>query len=205
MFQQGAEGRDGPQVPLHHVDEDGERSHQTGEDAITSSDVNGTWGERDVGGPVDLRHAMLEYEEMRKELTNLSRTKSRKSVKSTTRQGSSNLHRQISRGSHATVPMKPEHDVEAAMEEEKVETPEQDSSSSEDGEFELGDFLKDGHFEKRKDGESAKKVGVVYKNLSVLGVGATTTFVKTLPSAVIGVSHSIPPPSFISQLQSSIN
>jgi ATP-binding cassette subfamily G (WHITE) protein 2 (SNQ2) len=51
----------------------------------------------------------------------------------------------------------------------------------------LGDFLKDGHFEKRREGRSAKKVGVVYKNLTVEGVGATEVFVKTLPGAILGV------------------
>ncbi|KAK6586232.1 hypothetical protein PZA11_001289 [Diplocarpon coronariae] len=52
--------------------------------------------------------------------------------------------------------------------------------------FELGEFLTDGHFEKRQEGRSAKKVGMVYTNLTVQGVGATATFFKTLPSAVVG-------------------
>lgn len=46
--------------------------------------------------------------------------------------------------------------------------------------------MREGHFEKRKDGRSAKKVGVVFKNLTVKGVGASATFVKTLPQAVLG-------------------
>ena len=53
-------------------------------------------------------------------------------------------------------------------------------------EFSLDGFMREGHFEKRKDGRSAKKVGVVYRNLTVKGVGSTATFVRTLPDAVIG-------------------
>ena len=53
--------------------------------------------------------------------------------------------------------------------------------------LDIGAFLKDGHFEKRTEaGESPKKVGVMYKNLTVKGVGAQATFSKTLPEAVIG-------------------
>jgi ATP-binding cassette subfamily G (WHITE) protein 2 (SNQ2) len=48
----------------------------------------------------------------------------------------------------------------------------------------VGVFLKDGHFEKRTEaGESAKKVGVVYKNLTVKGVGVSVAFVRTVPHA----------------------
>lgn len=189
MFQQGPEGSEGAQVPLHHTDDNGERPHQPEETNPSGDDVNGTWGERDVGGPVNLRHAMQDYEEMRKELSNLSRTRSRKSAKSQARQASI-LNRQISRASQGAA-AKPEQDLEAQEHaKEEVETPMRDSGSSEEEEFELGGFLKNGHFEKRKDGESAKKVGVVYKNLTVQGVGATTTFVKTLPNSIIGVSGS---------------
>lgn len=46
--------------------------------------------------------------------------------------------------------------------------------------------MREGHFEKRKNGKSAKKVGVVYKHLTVKGVGSTATFVKTLPQAIMG-------------------
>lgn len=56
----------------------------------------------------------------------------------------------------------------------------------EEGDFELSEFMKEGHFEKRTEGRSAKKVGVVYKNLTVKGVGSTATFVKTLPDAILG-------------------
>jgi ATP-binding cassette subfamily G (WHITE) protein 2 (SNQ2) len=46
--------------------------------------------------------------------------------------------------------------------------------------------MKEGHFEKRKNGQSAKKVGVIWKNLTVQGAGSTSTFVRTLPDAILG-------------------
>lgn len=53
--------------------------------------------------------------------------------------------------------------------------------------FELGGFIKEGHFEKRtEEGQSAKKVGVVFKNLTVKGSGSSATTAKTLPDAVLG-------------------
>ena len=53
--------------------------------------------------------------------------------------------------------------------------------------FEVGGFLREGHFEKRTEkGDSAKKVGVIFKNLTVKGMGSTTTSTKTLPDAILG-------------------
>ena len=69
-------------------------------------------------------------------------------------------------------------DVEAGPREE-VEEPEED-------EFELGQFMKEGHFEKRTESGSAKKVGVIYKDLTVKGVAANASFVRTLPDAILG-------------------
>lgn len=187
MFTQVSEGREGTRVPLHNVDENGERPHQPEEASSSGSDANndGTWGERDIGGPVNFRNAMIEYEDLRRELTQLSKTRSAKTDKSHPNR-QSGLRRTITgastasrRSSTTNTATEPGPDLEAQGEEKPEE----------EEEFELGDFLKDGHFEKRKEGESAKKVGVVYKNLTVQGVGATTTFVKTLPSAIIGVRN----------------
>ncbi len=47
-------------------------------------------------------------------------------------------------------------------------------------------FMREGHFGQRINGASAKKVGVIYKNLTVKAVGAGALFVRTLPDAVIG-------------------
>lgn len=65
---------------------------------------------------------------------------------------------------------------------EEVEEPQQE----EEDEFELGQFMKEGHFEKRTEAGSAKKVGVIYKDLTVKGVAAGATYVRTLPDAILG-------------------
>jgi ATP-binding cassette, subfamily G (WHITE), member 2, SNQ2 len=185
MFTENAEGPDGSRVPLHNIDNNGERPHEPEEASASGSSVDndGAWGERDCGGPVNLRSAMVEYEEMRRELTILSKSRTSKSIKSNGDRGSRlrRISTVGSRRSRATSNARnePEPDLEAQDEEK----PEEDD----EGDFELDEFLKDGHFEKRQAGKSAKKVGVVYKGLTVRGVGATTTFVKTLPSAIIGV------------------
>lgn len=60
-------------------------------------------------------------------------------------------------------------------------------AAEQEEDFELSSFMKEGYFEKRTEaGESAKKVGVVYKNLTVKGVGSKATFVRTLPDAILG-------------------
>jgi ATP-binding cassette subfamily G (WHITE) protein 2 (SNQ2) len=137
------------------------------------------WGERDAGGPVDLRVAMQEFEDMRRELSTISRTKSRRS-QSLGRRQSSALQRvwtRESRKSRTTTGA----DIEAQESDEEHEAREGED------EFVLDAFLKDGHLEKRTDdGKSAKKVGVVFRDLTVYGSGATATFAKTLPSAILG-------------------
>lgn len=72
--------------------------------------------------------------------------------------------------------------------EEEVEEPEEadEDEEEQDEEFQLDQFMRDGHFEKRIEDRSAKKVGVIWKNLTVKGVGTTATTVKTLPDAVFG-------------------
>ncbi|TVY50118.1 ABC transporter G family member [Lachnellula occidentalis] len=185
MFKEGAEGREGTRVPLHNTDNHGERSQILEEANSSDQNVNndGTWGERDVGAPVNLHNAMLDYEDMRKELSSLSKTRTGKSGKSgkSDRKRSFGLKRRFTNRSHQTNAQPgPERDVE-----DEAQKSEDDDDDEED-DFELEDFLKDGHFEKRQEGRSAKKVGLIYKNLTVQGVGATSTFVKTLPSAIIG-------------------
>jgi ABC-type multidrug transport system ATPase subunit len=66
---------------------------------------------------------------------------------------------------------------------------EQDSLDSAiyEADFELGQFLREGHLERRTTaGDAAKKIGVVFKNLTVKGLESSTSFVKTLPDAIIG-------------------
>ncbi|OQD78445.1 hypothetical protein PENDEC_c001G03921 [Penicillium decumbens] len=134
----------------------------TSSSAATSHDsVEGRWGEREAGDPVSRRDAMLELEEMRRELTRTrSATKSARRLKSRTSR----------------------KDEEKALDEEETD----DEETGQTG-FDLGEFLIGGHLERRTTtGEPAKKVGVVFKNLTVQGVEAGASFVRTLPHAVIG-------------------
>lgn len=142
-----------------------------GESGSSSDEAReGTWGEHDVMVPNEER-AMHDFDILRRELTGLSRTRSKAS--------------QATRGTKrpASRPRRPStagDDVES-----RAEDPEKGENEVEE-DFELEEFMREGHFEKRKDGRSAKKVGVVFKNLTVKGVGASATFVKTLPQAVLG-------------------
>ena len=152
-----------------------------------SSNAEGTWGERDVGGPVSHRVAMEDYEAMRRELSHLTQTRSKSSVRS----DGGGLMRSITsrsrrgrRPSHQRTQSSGEMSAFAA---EDVEAGDAQGVAEKEEEFELGPFLKEGHFEKHTDkGGSAKKVGVVFKNLTVKGVGSMTNYTKTLPDAILG-------------------
>ena len=127
---------------------------------------------------------MEEYEEMRRELTKLSLSRS-KSAAGKSVSGLSNLQKEISRKTDTSrrraSSMRPEGADGLVVDEEA----QIGQGGQED--FELGPFLKEGHFDKRNEGgESAKKIGVVFKNVTVKGVGSTATHVKTLPAAVLG-------------------
>ena len=132
---------------------------------------------------------MDDYEVMRRELTHLSQTRSRsqgrtakdglfrtvtsKSVKSDTR----TTHRARTASPANATPFDGK-DLEAG---------DAGAAAEKEEEFELGPFIKEGHFEKRTEaGNSAKKVGVVFKNLTVKGIGSTTNYVQTLPNAILG-------------------
>lgn len=136
------------------------------------SSRSGTWGERDVGG-FNEEEAMQNYEALRKNLTQLEKTRSRESQAPSRR--SKQLSRAPTRQSASRGQAESEPgDIEAGPKEEA------------DEEFELDRFMREGHFEKREEGDSAKKVGVIYKNLTVKGVGSAASFVRTLPDAIIG-------------------
>jgi ATP-binding cassette, subfamily G (WHITE), member 2, SNQ2 len=111
------------------------------------------------------------------------------------------LERQETRDERDRVPI---HNIQQHEEQEEYEdSPESDSTriaspkngpnvresgtwEGETGDFALSDFMREGHFEKRVDGHSAKRIGVIYKHLTVKGIGTTATFVKTLPDAIVG-------------------
>ena len=144
---------------------------------------DGTWGERDIGGPVYRDDAMADFEEMRKELSRLSmqRTRSRASTTNRERLG---LDRTLTSRRARTQRTHTASAISATTDED-IEA--RDGVVEEDTDFDVGAFLKDGHFEKRTEaGESAKKVGIVFKNLTVKGVGASHAFAKTVPQAVAG-------------------
>ncbi|KAL5392982.1 hypothetical protein PMIN06_006396 [Paraphaeosphaeria minitans] len=138
--------------------------------------VGGTWGERDAGD-LDTRHAAEEFAVLRERLTNMSRTQSRASERP------DGLAKTMSRRSGRSGAQR-RHSMAAT--ESNADGEYEDAAAEKEEDFELGAFMKEGHFEKRKNGQSAKKVGVIWKNLTVQGVGSTSTFVRTLPDAIIG-------------------
>lgn len=179
---------------LHNVAAPGQLSQdssavQTPLDSVAPSrseshERDGTWGEHDVGGPVNREEAMAEFEGIRKEITMLSleRTASRESAVDRARNLLSRGRSRPSVTRTRTITARADSvGTEASL--DKDFGPE----AKEEDELDLGSFLRDGHFEKRTEaGESAKKVGVMYKGLTVRGVGASASFTKTLPEAILG-------------------
>jgi len=150
-------------------------------DRTSSEEGGGTWGERDAGGPISRHEAMMGFEEMRRELTNMSlqKTKSR----DTQGRARTGLLRSRTGASLALKPKSTRRRSDATGTTDAELGPEPVNEDD----FQLGDFLKDGHFEKRtSEGQSTKSLGVVYKHLTVKGVGASVAFTKTLPEAVVG-------------------
>ena len=122
---------------------------------------DGRWGEAEIGKPVSRSGAKEDLEDMRRELTRLSLHRTRSTTK-TTKSGRRKSYR----------------------DEEKAEEAE---AEAEEADFDLGEFLIGGHLERRTTaGEPAKKVGVVFKNLTVQGIETGASFVRTLPHAVVG-------------------
>lgn len=177
------------------------RSHPT-EEVEESDDFSkrpsGTWGEADVGG-FDHQEAAAQFEELRRNLTQLSKTRTKDSSGLTLRRTRSGRSGSLARvptrqtlerpetgrttsSIAKTSPQSPgtEEDVDLEAGEKK------EDEEEEEEDLELDQFLREGHFEKRSDGASAKKVGVIFKNLTVKGTGSTATFVRTLPDAILG-------------------
>ena len=127
---------------------------------------------------------MEDYEELQNELLHLAKTTSRRSERSesrrpsikdrvltkTTTRKSNRLRRGVSKAQTEDT------DVEAGSE-----------TAAEGEDFDMDDFLRNGRFEPRKaDGGATKRVGVVFKDLTVVGMGSQSRTVKTLPDAIIG-------------------
>uniref|UniRef100_A0A8H7N2E3 ABC multidrug transporter atrF n=1 Tax=Bionectria ochroleuca TaxID=29856 RepID=A0A8H7N2E3_BIOOC len=177
---QSATARDSvPPVHPHHreaiqsqqLDDEEKRIGGTGSEDGAGE---GTWGEQDVN-KLNEHDAIEAYEALGRDLADLHHTRT---VDSQASKGRGILGR-IGSGV-AAVRTK----SQAAAEHEKDDGSE---STERDDEFDLEGFMREGHFEKRTEAAgSLKKVGVVYENLTVKGVGSTSTFVRTVPDAVIG-------------------
>ena len=138
----------------------------------------GMWGEAGTGQPVSERVAMEDYEEMQRELLVLTKTRSRKSERSLSRP---NLRDRVltKKSTNRSARL-------AKTKTEDLEDGDAGSETSGEGDFKLGDFLREGKFEKRlADGEASKRVGVTWKNLTVTGMASGAMKVKTLPKAIM--------------------
>ncbi len=151
----------------------------------SETDLDGTWGERDVGGPVNHKVAMEDYEAMRRNLSHLSQTPSR----ATHRTNTGDLLRTITGGSSKSKPKPTRTKSSRATtdDDDDLEGGDPEKPSQQPEDFDLGPFIKEGHFEKRTEqGDSAKKVGVVFKHLTVKGVASSAGSAKNLIDAIIG-------------------
>ncbi|KAI0001405.1 ABC-2 type transporter-domain-containing protein [Xylariaceae sp. FL0662B] len=168
--------RESPQLDTErlHTAEDEPSGHKDSSETTKSDRIRGDdghWGERDVGG-VHEQDAMEELDILRRQLTELHKAKTRDTQASRRRSEAaedlSRRHTRQTAGGHT------DSGVVGV------------DGDKEEGDFELGTFMRDGHFERRAESGSAKRVGVIYKNLTVKGVGSTTSFVRTVPDAIIG-------------------
>lgn len=131
---------------------------------------------------------MEEYKAMRHELSHLNHTRSKSSAKS---DGGGLMRTFTTKSRRAERPSQQRTQSSGVMsaydDGEDLEAGDAQAVAEKEEEFELGPFLKEGHFEKHTDtGASAKKVGVVFKHLTVKGAGTTANYTKTLPDAILG-------------------
>jgi len=136
---------------------------------------------------VSHREAMEDFEAMRRELTQLSQVRSKTSAKTERgrfgRSTTSRSKRSATRKARRT----PSAMTASEANDDDLEAGDAEAMAEKEVGFELGGFIKEGHFEKRnQDGGSAKKVGVVFKHLTVRGAGSTANYVRTLPNAILG-------------------
>ncbi|KAK5134541.1 hypothetical protein LTR08_006326 [Meristemomyces frigidus] len=159
------------QYPTEEAEEDSGRSER---------DVAGTWGERDAGG-FDEAEARQDYEDLQNKL---HQTRSRDSQTGSLRRIASARSKETRRPSRPTTHHTDTQASKVSTSGDTEAGPAKEESEEDD--FSLDRFMREGHFEKREDGGSTKKVGVIYKNLTVKGVGSAASFVRTLPDAIIG-------------------
>ncbi|KAJ2971666.1 hypothetical protein NQ176_g7577 [Zarea fungicola] len=133
----------------------------------SNASVEGYWGDADAGGAVRQQSAVEGYNELQKELSRRHSTASGISKAKSTKGGLASALRKPKR----------EFDVEADSQ-----------ATRHNDDFQLDEFMRQGHLEKRhpESGESTKKVGVVFKNLTVKGAAMSSMTVRTLPQAILG-------------------
>ncbi|CEI39509.1 Brefeldin A resistance protein [Fusarium venenatum] len=154
--------------------EGGQHNPTSSSSSDTGVVQEGKWGERGQED-VTAQEAMQEFESLRHNLMSLHKTRTTE-----TNTSKANASRRASNA--ARVPSKHRQNVDDDESKTDVEAGPEESEG-----FELGQFMREGHFEKRSEEDgSLKRVGVVYENLTVKGVGSTTSFVRTVPDAILG-------------------
>ncbi|KAF2835370.1 ABC drug exporter AtrF [Patellaria atrata CBS 101060] len=143
----------------------------------------GTWGEKDAGIG-STQEAMEEFDALRKELTNLSRAHSNSSRPRSRREES--IFRTFTGRSARRMDTKKSTKTQSSIPDGSISDSEAEAFNEKEDGFQLEQFMREGHFEKRIESRSAKKLGVIFKNLTVRGTGSTATFVRTLPDAILG-------------------
>ncbi|KAK4247621.1 ABC-2 type transporter-domain-containing protein [Corynascus novoguineensis] len=184
VFPETLHHRDETQVPAQGEGASGETTRIPPSPEV----VEGTWGERDVGGPVSHQMAMQDFEEL---ATRLTKTRSQAAASQRSTKSRSGFFRRVTSRASGTSKAaggageKPDEETGTVGDEED-DSSDDDSTADQDA-FPLEQFMREGHLEKRTEsGESAKKLGVVFKNLTVKGVASGATFVRTLPQAILG-------------------
>lgn len=143
----------------------------------SNASVVGYWGDADPGGPVRRESARQGYDELQRELSRRASSVSGVS-RAKSQAGGGGGGGQKGGLLSALRKTKREPDVEADSQETK---------RNED-DFQLDEFMRQGHLEKRhpESGDSTKKVGVLFKNLTVKGAAVSAMTVRTLPQAILG-------------------
>lgn len=146
-------------------------------DSDEDRDRTGTWGEKDVGG-INEQDALRDFQTLRSDLTNLERTRTQD-----TQHSHATAKRQKSRASARPPTTHTNRETEGDGTDIGGDL---EAGGDKEDDFELDQFMREGHFEKRTEGQSAKKVGVIFKDLTVKGAGGGASFARTLPDAIIG-------------------
>jgi ATP-binding cassette subfamily G (WHITE) protein 2 (SNQ2) len=170
---------EGPQSNQWHTQGDRQRGAdrlhppREAEESPDDADRAGTFGENDAGRFTE-EGALEDFRNLRQNLNGLERTRTQDTQTSAKSRRKSGVGRSNTRNTARTDATGTDAgDVEA-------------TAGNDEDEFQLEEFMKEGHFEKRTDGRSAKKVGVIFKDLNVQGTGGTATFARTLPDSIIG-------------------